>query len=142
MPLDYPKAGLNYATEFQISGLPYVTSSFVTGSSFTTASNMLIVNFPYVAKHISVYNYAASSGSYLRVGFTSNGVFSGGNYFKVPGGGVVQEDLRIKSLFIMCDGAYNISCSVLAGLTNIPNRFMPVLTGTLPDGSSSWDGVG
>lgn len=135
MSLDTPKSGFASAAEFQSSALPYVTSS----QAPIFSSGALQINFPKVTRFITVSNGAAA-GSRLRVGFTRNGL-TNGNYFLVDGGQVVTFELRIKSLFVAGDTTSPVM-SLMAGLTNVDQNFMPTLTGTLGDGSPGWLGVG
>lgn len=132
MPLGTPKAGFAAAGEFQSSALPYVTSSQAPGA----ASGVLEIHFPKVSRSITVTNREAS-GTYLRVGFTRNGVgVSGSNYYLLNGGDTLAVELRVKSLFLAGD-AGTANCSVLAGLTTIDAKDMPLLSG-----SEGWEGVG
>lgn len=131
MPLGTPKAGFAAAGEFQSSALPYVTSSQAPSS----AADALEIEFPKVSRSITVTN-RAPAGTYLRVGFTRNGVLTSGNHYMLNGGDTLAVELRVKALYLAGDGA-TANFSVLAGLTTIDARDMPLLSG-----SEGWQGVG
>jgi hypothetical protein len=127
--LNNPRPGLGFASEYQGSSLPFVTSS-VANSGVT-----LQIEFPNVTRYIAFHNLG-TAGQNIRVGFTKNGV-EGTNYFRVLGNSMMQpHELRVKTLFIRPDGAYSPAFDLIAGLTTISSRDMPVLTGSL------WSGVG
>lgn len=133
MPLNNPIAGFNYATEFQSSALPWVTSS-----TATTAATQL--HFDNVSRFIQLTNLAASgSGTDIKLGFTANGV-NGTNYLVVqPQMTLGPLELRVKEVWIKSSSG-SPAYSFIAGLTSVTQ--MQVLTGTLPDGNSGWQGVG
>lgn len=131
MPLGNPKSGFGHAGEFQSSALPYVTSS----QAPLASGGALEIAFPNVTRVITVTNREAP-GTYLRVGFTRNGVQTSGNYYLLNGGDTIVAELRIKSLFLAGHTTL-AACSVLAGLTTVDARDMPLLSG-----SEGWQGVG
>lgn len=137
MTLDVPSAGFSSAGEFQSSALPYVTSS----QAPVAASDVLRIDFPKVTRFITISNYDSAANK-LRIGFTQNGVKLSGNYFLIAGGGIpVTLELRVKSLFLAGDTT-SPNFSLCAGLTSVDARHMPLLSGTLADGSAGWNGVG
>lgn len=136
MALDTPKSGMSAAGEFQSSALPYVTSSQV--PQYT--SGMLRIDFPKVSRFITIHNHE-NAGQHLRIGFTRNGVRLSGNYFSLDGDHNVTFELRVKSIYLAGDSGA-VDCSVLAGLTTVDAKDMPLLSGTLADGSPGWEGVG
>ena len=115
---NYPASGLNNVAEYLASGLPWVTSSLATTTPVS-------YTFPFVTSTIQVVN----SGSLpLRLGFTSNGI-QGTNSYIIPGGADVSLDVRVITLYVRADtGTTNYS--IYAGLTQIPARGFPVLTGS------------
>jgi hypothetical protein len=131
--MQQPKAGLGNAAEYQVSGLPFATSSIVQSSTVPYH-----IQIPYVTKFISVRN---TGTAYLAVGFTENGV-KGGDRFTLAPSGVFTEQLRIRDLFLLSVGAASCNFELVAGLTMIERNSMPVLTGSsapgvLPPFSSS-----
>ena len=132
--LDNAKSGFNSATEYMISGLPWVTSSIATGG--TTFG----YQFDKLSKHIIVANND-SAGKYLRVGFTKNGVEKG-NYFRINGGSTVEFDTRVKEIYVRADNnADSPPFSLFAELVNVDSSMMPVLTGSI-NGVTFWNGIG
>lgn len=137
MSLNNPKGGLGYAAEFQSSALPWVTSSQVPVAS----SGVMRYDFPKVSRFISVSNHS-NAGQEIRIGFTRNGVMTSGNYFLIDGGNTFTAEVRVKEMYIAGDSVNNLRVAVLAGLTNIDASMMPLLSGTLEDGTAGWTGVG
>ena len=136
MVLDNPKGGIGYAAEFQSSALPWVTSSVAPNIS---GSNPMRLDFPKITRFISFANHDAVSKE-LRIGFTRNGVINS-NYYLLDGGQQVTFEVRVKEIYVAGDTS-GAPFTVLAGLTNIDSRNMPVMSGTLPDGTPGWLGVG
>ena len=136
MPLDNPKGGFGFAGEFQSSALPYVTSS----QAPLASSGGMRIDFPKVTRFITVANHDAATKE-LRVGFTLNGIKNSGNYFNVDGGQIATFEIRVKTLFLAGDTTL-CPFSLLAGLTTVDARDMPLLSGTLDDGNPGWQGVG
>jgi len=137
MSLNYPSAGLNLATEFQTSGIPFVTSSII------PSGQTVRIDFHHVSKAFTVRN-SSGSGSMVRIGFTKNGVegVGGAAYFRLEGGQSEVFDIRVKQLFLRSDGAFGTRTEVLAALTNVLAGQMGELTGTYSDGTPGWSGVG
>ena len=69
MALNWPKMGPNYVPAYQISGLPFVTSS--AAGELTNTGNVVKITFPFVTSNIAVTAVGADQGI-LRVGFTEN----------------------------------------------------------------------
>ena len=137
MSLSYPYGvGLQNVGSYQVSGVPYATSSIVAPSSAGTPTQ---VTFPEVTQRIVVSN--VNSASTLRVGFSSNGV-KGTNYFIIPAATSTtifpsQEfKVKVSSIFILSNTTTPTSASVFAELTNIDTK---LLEQSGPDGSS-WSG--
>lgn len=118
MGLNNPHSGINYATEFQISAIPWMTSSTVTASSTAEYA------FPCVTKWLTVKNNTA--GSVAAVGVTLNGVEKTSNFFYLIAGESVSLDWRIVRMFVSSSvGAPNVS--VIAGLTTIEQKYADAL---------------
>ena len=138
MGLNNPKSGLNTPAEFTMSGLPWVLSG-------TVSSTAIRYIFPKVTKDILIINNNTTATQRLRVGFTENGI-SGragteANYIIVNGGSNITLGVRVKELYLLRDGATDISTSVCANLTMIDSTMMPILTGSI-GGTTYWEGVG
>ncbi len=123
MSLNNPVLGEGYVPAYQISPIPYVTSSNVTLGSTKSYS------FPCVSKSIFIQNTAGSS-SVIAVAFTQNGLLpANANFLVLSGGQTFSQDIRTSELFI--SGVAGTSTfSVLAGLTNIPVKNFLTVTGS------------
>lgn len=127
MPLNNPIPGANNAVEYQVPGIPWVTSS-------TTGANEIIqYKFQNVSTCVVVKNSLDSSNN-LRFGFTQNGV-KNSNYIELVPGESIAMDIRIIDLFI---SGSNTSYTAYAELSGV-QRKMYVLQLT---GSSGLEGIG
>ena len=122
--MHYPKSGPNSVAEYQVSGLPFVTSSQA------GTSTPVQISFPYVTSFITIKN---TGGGGLDFGFTSNGTV-GGNHYSLANNETLTMNLRVKDLFFVGKGAAR-TFHVLAGLTTIERNMFPVLTGSGMSGS-------
>lgn len=147
--------GIGFVPAYEISGIPYVTSS-VPAEVGTT--NAVSVRFPYVTRWVEVVNTGAKP---LRIGFSKNGVEGKGaitsgssrstsspeytpnhrNYFVLnpsgsAGGSTTRLELRCSSIFFLSDHTSETSFSLIAGLTTIPGRDLNLT------GSSGHLGIG
>ena len=130
MAQHWPKsAGPNFVPAYQVSGVPFVTSSL--SSNLTTSP--VQIDFPYATRFFVVNNIGTVP---IRIGFTENGVNAKGqgdvsNYFLLAASGSTGRlELRCKSLFIRTansTGGYTL----MAGLSGVDAGQFPVLTGTM-----------
>lgn len=127
--------GYGSVPEYQASGVPWVTGSVASSTSVVQE-----YRFPNVTKRITVRNHSTAGG--IRVGFTSNGV-QGSNYILVDNvvGASIDLDVRVASLYILGVTAPS-TYSIFAGLTAIPAKHAPVLTGSVSGTNGAWQGVG
>ena len=109
-----PKAGLNHATSYVVSGVPFVTSSIIAPTGSNTP---LEIVFPTVTKFVIVKNNNPAS-AVLRVGFSSNGIKNSKNYLTLNKDESFCGDIRLTSIFLLGDTSA-VTCSVIAGLTGI-----------------------
>ena len=109
------RPGIGNAASYQVSGIPWVSSSLAVPASGSTT---LEISFPQVTKSIIVKN--ASTGSVqMRVGFSDNGV-KGTNFFLLSAGESFAADLKVIRVYLMSNNGTVLNASVVAGLTNIP----------------------
>lgn len=127
MAFDNPRAGFNATAEFQVSALPWMTSSVVTGGTVKR------YDFTHFTKFVIVKNTTA--GTVAQVAVNLNG-FSRSNYFELVGGESVSLDWRIRQLFVS-GSTGSPSVSVVAGLTGIEAKQWPIITGSM-----GFEGVG
>ena len=79
----WPQPGLNHVGQYQISGVPYVTSS----QSLEVGATPIAVRFPRVTRFVNVTNF---SGGAMRMGFTANGINGLGQFSgSAVGGGTL-----------------------------------------------------
>ena len=113
-------------SEYQVSALPFATSSTAVTTSTTK------VEFPFVTRFFTVRNTSAFT---LGVGFTNSGAL-GGNRFTLPPSGSYANEHRVKDLYLIgVDG--NSTFEVVAGLTMIDRTMMPTLTASGAPGIAS-----
>ncbi len=126
MTFNNTRSGANNATEYVVSGLPWVSASVCNTTPYK-------VELPMVTSRIS---FQVSAGSALRVGFTSNGV-NGSNYVLVPASTPwVEFNVRCKEFYIRSDSATS-TMSMMATLTTIDQRNFPALSGSATYNSAS-----
>ena len=125
MSLNNPAMHEGFVPAYQVSAVPFVTSSTV-----TTVNE---VTFPFVTRFFTIQNMSALT---LRFGFTQLGV-QGTNYFSIPSGSSYTGEIRTDRLFVSSSTAAAISYSVIAGLTGVPTRNFTTITG-----SNGFMGVG
>ena len=132
MALNNPKPNHNNAAEYQVSGVPYVTSS--AASEVTNAPLQFV--FPNVTQWVSVFNIGAKS---LKVGFSENGVKGQEtkNYITLEPYGTADkitsiENVRVrtKELWFEAGHSAGTSFQIIAGLTNCSSGSFPSLTGS------------
>lgn len=112
MSNQFPYSGPGHVSEYQVSGVPYVTTS--TGAS-------LKVSFPYLTQWVTVRAMSAP----VTVSFTPSGV-STGNSFVIPTSGSVGPlYLRVSEMFVT--GA---NANVIAGLTCVDTRSLKLISPT------------
>lgn len=120
MGLNYPVINEGYVPAYQMSAVPYVTSSTI------SAGEMHVINFNQVTRFFNVQNVGTITTDTIAVAFTQNGL-STGNYFTLGQGVSFRDELRAISLFISCSSGTDVPYQVIAGLTNIQhNQFLPV----------------
>ena len=148
--MNYPKPHHNHVSEYQVSGIPFVTAS---AYNEVEEGSAICVKFPYVTQWVQVASYGYGG---LQVGFTENGVLSKetANYFIVSSGSISTSasaaavnteptqklNVRCKEIWITgmtSNSNQKAGFVVLASLTNVQSRDFPTLTG-----SAGFEGVG
>jgi hypothetical protein len=158
MSLKFPKPGVNHVGSYQLSGVPFVTSSAPAELGDTPVS----IEFPFVTRWLEIKNTGGikdpdGKSGYLKFGFSQNGVKgpladtdfsalgSNANFFVVePSGSTGRLELRCKQIFLARSGTTNVGFSLIAGLTGIEE--FPVLTASFDVSASSnlngFEGIG
>ena len=125
MATNHPKSGPSYVPAYQVSGIPFVTSSVaseVPGPDSNSLSEPVSVKFPYVTKFITIRNTGVNE---LRVGFSADGMISVGerranvnedkpagttsNFFLIPTGSGNQGHPSIQTFDVRCKEIFFLS---------------------------------
>jgi hypothetical protein len=138
--MQWPAPGLGSVGSYQMSGIPYVSSSLTVPAS---NSNVLKVQFPYVTKFVTVTNDNSGTNIPMRVGFSALGTSgsTASNYFLLDNGESYTGEWRIEDLFLISSTTSQTSASIIAGLTPIP-RGIPALGTATGNNWSGSSGVG
>lgn len=110
------KAGLHHVGSYQISGIPYVTSSTVP----VLTNTPLRIIFPSVTQAISIHLLTKNEG--LRVGFSANGVKNSHYYLldsNAQGISFLELNVRCTDLYLLSNNGSVLSASIAASLTGI-----------------------
>lgn len=131
MSLNNPYPHEGFVPAYQVSAMPFVTSSVVSLGATKE------INFNGVTRFITVKNTGGTT-SVLAVAFTENGLkTANSNYFVLSGSEAFSGELRTDRLFISGSSGANITFNVVAGVTTIPTKnFLPVTA------SNGFSGVG
>lgn len=115
MGFEYAQSGLGNVGSYQISGIPWVSSSLVAPA---TSSAALQISFPQVTSYLVVRNDDTVNS--IRVGFSAAGVSgSNTNYFLLSPNESFGASLRVSKVFLLSNAATNATASIIAGLTGI-----------------------
>jgi hypothetical protein len=127
---NYPSAGEGHVPAYQVSAVPFVTSS-------TLAANQTQrIDFGFLTRFLLVKNNTVATTK-LAVGFTANGMKPAmGNFFILSGSESMNVDIRVTSVYLSSSQGLP-GYSLIAGLTGIPTVNAAILTG-----SSGFPGVG
>lgn len=123
MSLAIRGAGSEHVPAYQISGIPFVTSSVI------TLGQTKQIHFPTITRDITVKN---ESAGLLAVAFTENGLkpeFS--NYMRLAVSESFAGNIRCKDIFLSASAGTTLSFTVVAGLTTIHETMFPTLTGSI-----------
>ncbi len=133
--LRWPEPGPSSVPDYQVSAIPWLTSS-------TVATTAVQLTFPMTTRWIEVSNTGYNE---LRIGFTQNGVEGAGGgpgaaYYTLggPSGSTSRWEIRCSKLFVQSQ-AGGTSYTVAAGLTGIPSRYFEGITGSL---GRAYSGIG
>tara|TARA_R110001592_G_scaffold135377_2_gene351624 strand:- start:5539 stop:6057 length:519 start_codon:yes stop_codon:yes gene_type:complete len=172
MSSNHPKPGPNLVGAYQMSGIPFVTSSIaseVHAADSNSVSLTTKVSFPFVTKFITVRNTGING---LRMGFSADGIIDPSdfrstvaadkpangtrNYFLIPTGssgthgdvaGSIQTfEVRCKEVFFLSNAAVSTDGTTAARSTDFSllAGLTPILASEFPSltGSNGFAGVG
>jgi hypothetical protein len=117
------KPGLGNVGNYQVSSIPFLTSSL---SAPANSGTPLRISFPSVTKTVTIKNETptANAAKTLRFGVSENGV-KGTNYIKLNNGESFSADIKVTDVFLISDDGSTVEASVYAGLTGIENEHLP-----------------
>lgn len=124
MSINYPTAGEHYTAAYQMSALPFVTSSII------NSGEVHRYDFPFVTRFVDICNLGSSPTDKIAIGFTENGVLKTHNYVTLKVGASVNEEVRTTVLIVSCSAGTNIDYQLFCGLTTIPSKNFLTLTGS------------
>lgn len=130
MSLSNPIMHEGYVPAYQMSAVPYITSSLI------SIGQIQQIEFNQATRFFNVQNVGTVTTDEIAVAVTQNG-FSTGNCFTLGQGVSFRDELRTTRLFISCSSGTNMRYQVIAGLTGIPNNQFLIVTA-----SNGHQGVG
>lgn len=135
--MNHPHTHHNSVPEYQLSGVPFVTSS----TANEVGTTPIEVNFPFVTRWVEIRNTGAlNADNSIRVGFTEAGVqaASSSNYYVLSGAlSTTRWELRCNKLWFRQHGGSTSGFSLVAGLTSVDESRFFELTASL-----GFEGVG
>lgn len=123
MSLNYPVINEGYVPAYQMSAVPWVTSSQISTGEIHEYS------FPQVTRFFNIQNLGTNASDTIAIAFTERGLEPGvGNFFTIGQGVSFREEIRTTKLFISFSaGSSPVDYQIVAGLTNIaPNQFLTI----------------
>lgn len=114
------KFGLGHVPSFQTSARPFLSSSLNVPEF---SAEPLEIQFDTVTRFLIVTNTCLPSDPSrpMRFGFSRNGVkgVQDNNYVVLDNGETFEAEFKVSKVFLLSDGIYETSGSVVAGLTGI-----------------------
>ncbi len=123
MGMNWPSSDEHFVPAYQISALPFLSSSII------SLGEIQRHDFPFVTIFIDVANKGFVATDRIAVAFTRNG-FSTGNFVTLEQGDTIHHDVRCGSLYISCSAGTAVDYQIFCGLTTIPVRNFLTLTGS------------
>lgn len=130
--INWPSNGEYFAPAYQVSALPYLTSSIISSGEIQRHE------FPFVTKFINISNRGANAADKICLAFTQRGFDPAvGNYITLDQGDTVHHDIRSTVFYVSCSYGTRVDYQLFCGLTTIPAKnFLPLT------GSNGHPGVG
>jgi len=128
MALDNPIPASNFVAEYQVSGIPWVTSSSGTGpmrfSFGDTSLSGTWAEHVFVTQWVQVTNTTVGSNP-LKVAFTQRG-FSTSNFITLDSQQSFTGELRVTEIWV--SGSSATTFEIIAGLTGIRSTMVLPIT--------------
>lgn len=117
------KPGLNHVGNYQVSSIPYLSSSIIAPAS---SSNPIEISFPSITKTVTIKNETStgSAARILRFGASINGI-KGTNYIKLNNGESFSADIKVTKIYLLSNDTNTVEASIYAGLTGIEIENLP-----------------
>lgn len=123
MSLNWPSNGEYFAPAYQVSSLPYLTSSVITNGQVHK------YEFPFVTKFINIANKGTNAGDRVCLSFTERGLDPAvGNYITLEQGETVSHEVRTTVMFVSCSYGTSVDYQLFCGLTTIPAKNFLILS--------------
>lgn len=123
MSVNWPGNGEHFSPAYQVSALPYLTSSIF------SVGDVHVHSFPYVTKFINVVNKGANPSDKISIAFTERGLSpSVGNFITLDQGDTVHHEVRTSVLYVSCSTGTNVDYQLFCGLTTIPIKNFLILS--------------
>ncbi|SRR3990167_4671351 len=129
--LHQPRVGINNVGSYQISGRPFLTASYVSGSA--TNNGETKIEFPSVTRDFTVIN---KSNNHIRVYFdsisNSSVVTSKNHYITLPG----MDDsytfqMKVKEVYVAMENTgSNAEIRIVANLTSLDAKDLQMPSGS------------
>ena len=128
------RPGLNNVGSYQASGQPYLTGSNVSGyENMIPQGDELQINFPFVAKSVTVWNYCSASQGRLRIHMVSSGTIANhpasNHFIELSQNESFTLNAKCNNIWLSALGQA-INWKLYASLTNIPAGSMYELSGS------------
>jgi hypothetical protein len=137
----FVKPGLNAVGQYQLSGIPFLSSSINVHAN-TGSADFTTIAFPTVTKFVTVSNTNTGTNAPLRVAFSTNAVKAvTGHYFDLDNGESYTGEWRVAELYMLGVGAPT-SASVIAGCSMVGLENLPGNWSGSDDGSIYNPGIG
>ena len=122
----YPLPGPSDVPSYQLSAIPWMTSSIAPNGS------AMKISFPTTTRWLEVMN---TGNQAIRVGFSNNGVTGNpptqSHYFTINTAGAQTSrwELRCSEIYIYGGGA-SATFSLAAGLSPVPSKYFAAMSGS------------
>ena len=149
MSLNWPRNDHNNVQEYQLSGIPYVSSSAAGGVNDVVGT--LRFSFPFVSRWVMLCQFGVVGTAPIKVGFTSGSVNPPGswtddtgnnkNWIDVYSGGSMFGPYEVKCTDVWVTGGGfggTNTVHLIAGLTTVPSDPLRQLL----TGSNEFEGIG
>jgi len=131
MATNWPTVGEHYTPAYQMSSVPYLSSSVISNGQVHE------YEFPYVTRFVNITNRGTTTDQ-VCVSFTQNGLnATTGNFVTLESKMSIQQEIRTTTLFVSCSSGTDVKYQLFCGLTMIPAKNFLLLTG-----SNGYQGIG